>query len=180
MCMECAKQKRYALTASLSLSLFLLLSPQSIPSKCILCPSLPIFCPLLLYINLFPGTGGTNPATTPQCHLPWGIKGWLSCYSLSLWDYLLPTAAHYDTCFHNLTHTASHSSSIPSTSLISSPFLSLALAIAPIFPFHFLMQPVLPSYSGRDTLHWRAAECREFLQHFHWLRATVFPACRLA
>lgn len=160
--------------------LFLFLSPLSFPSKYILCPSLPIFCLLLLYINLFPGNEETNPATTPQCHLPWGIKGWLSCYSLSRWDYLLPTAAHNDTCFHNITHTASHSSSFSSISLLSTPFLSLALAISPISPFHFLMQYVLPSYSGRDTLHWRAAKCQEFLQHFHWLRATVFPACRLA
>lgn len=74
-CAECAKQN-----SSMSLSLFLFLSPQSSHHQ-----NASSIHPLqsLLYINLFSEDGETNPAATPQYHLPWGIKGWLSCYCLS-------------------------------------------------------------------------------------------------
>lgn len=101
-CVQNVQNRSTTYAPPLSLSLFLLLSPQSSPHQN---ASSIHLVPLLLYINLSPGAGETNPATTPQYHLPWGIKGWLSCCCLSQWDYLPPTAAHYDTCFHNLTHT---------------------------------------------------------------------------
>lgn len=153
MCAKCAKQIS-ALVAFACFSLLQSVFPHQKASPIHLFP-------LILDINLFPEDGETNLAAAPQYHLPWGIEGWLSCYCLSQWDYLLPTVAHYDTCFHNLTHTLSHSSSV----------------YLPISPFHFHMRPDLPRYSRKGTLYWRAAEFQEFFEHFHWLRAIVLPAC---
>ncbi len=48
------------------------------------------------------------------------------------------------------------------------PAFQLYLSIS---AFYFLVQPDLPSYSRTSTLHWRAASCQEFFQHFYWLRA---------
>lgn len=86
----------------------------------------------------------------------------LAVMLLPIWVRL--PAASCDTCFHNLTRTLSHSSTV---------YLSIS-------PFYYLMQPDLPSYSSEGTLYWTAAECREFLQRFHWLRAKVVPVCWLA
>lgn len=75
-------------------------------------------------------------------------------------------AAHYNTYFYNLTHTLSHSFHLSSSSSFQLP-VSLYLSIS---PFYFLVQLVLPRYSRKGTLHWRAAECQEFFEHFDWLR----------
>lgn len=131
-------------------------------SKCILNPSIPITA---LCKKNFQGDWETSPATTPQCPLPWGIKGWLSCDCLSQWDYLLLTVAYYDTFLHSLTHTLSHSGFMLNTSLLSPPFTSWSCSVSASFPF------ILPSYSMKGTLHWRAAECQDFIQHFDWLKA---------
>lgn len=86
---------------------------------------------------------------------------------------------HCDIFFHKLTHALFNSSYITNTSL---SLLSTHPAQS-LCTFSFPVKSVLPGYSGKDTLHWKAAKCQEFLQHFHWLRelrGTALPACLLA
>lgn len=66
--------RTFSLSFLLSVSLFLLLLPPSTPYKNKNATFIPPF-PLFLHVNPFPGDQQTNPATTPQYHLPWGIKG---------------------------------------------------------------------------------------------------------
>lgn len=113
------------------------------------------------WYRLFPEDRRSNLAAFLQQHLPWGIKGWLSCNSLSQWDYLLPNVAFYDTWFHTCTL-----------------LLDLSHHLSLFFPLH--VQPALPSYSRKATLYWREGECQEFFQHFYWLRVIVVPARWLA
>lgn len=85
----------------------------------------------------------------------------------------VPIAAHNDTCFCNPARASSHSSSSPPP--LSSPRVSLRRSS------HFSVS-VLPSYSGKDTLHQRAAECHDLSSVFigREPRVRAFPACRLA
>lgn len=157
MCAECAKQDSASRSGVPSLAP----NPHHHPIK-----THPLLLlPVLLHINLFPGDQGKcNPAATPHRHLPWGIKGWLSRYCLSQWDYLLSAAAHYDTCFHSLTH------ALPLLFLPSSHLPSFSISLH-LSLFISTCGRDLPSDSVAGTLHWRAGECQEFLPHFHWPRA---------
>lgn len=140
-------------------------------SKCVLYPSLPI---TPFYKSIYKGRG-TNPAATPQYHLPGGIKGWLSCYCLSQWDYLLPTAAPL---WHLLSQPYAHT--LPLLLLfLTPPFFFLSSVSLHLSLFISSCSLICLATAGDGTLHWRAAECQASFRHSHWLRAESSSRPRL-